>query len=258
MPSDTQEGTPPTHGRSPSPGEKRPASEITDSDPEGGVSTVCNNARTYIIPRTCDSTNDEPTDPTTSNNDKTGSASSSSEESRPASPKLDDIPTIDEQVAEVNALMTAPLKDGQKGFVISMAWLKKVLARTTAHADHTDKGPLQGDVGPVNNLNIMLDTDPATPSFKDETGETFVPMRPGLHDSLDFAIIPQNGWDLIQKWYGLADQSPDFHHFQVGQSRRGDHPNHLETNHQTICQDPGQSPDELPKMVEGCQRADWY
>ncbi|KAF4760660.1 hypothetical protein HAV15_005894 [Penicillium sp. str.  len=222
MPSDTQEGTPPTHGRSPSPGEKRPASEITDSDPEGGVSTVCNNARTYIIPRTCDSTNDEPTDPTTSSNDKTGSASSSGEESRPASPKLDDIPTIDEQVAEVNALMTAPLKDGRKGFVVSMAWLKKVLARTTAHADHTDKGPLEGDVGPVNNLNIMLDTDPATPSFKDETGETFVPMRPGLHDSLDFAIIPQHGWDLILKWYGLADQSPVIIRYAHNTSQPGD------------------------------------
>ncbi|OQE95619.1 hypothetical protein PENNAL_c0002G04706 [Penicillium nalgiovense] len=208
MPSDTREGTPPTHGRSPSPGEKRPASEITDSDPEGGVSTISNNTRTYIIPRTCDGTNDEPTNPTTSSHDKTESAPSAGEQSGPASPKSDDIPTIDEQVAEVNALMTAPLKEGQKGFVVSMAWLKKVLARTAAHADHTDKGSLEGDIGPVNNLNIILDTDPATPSFKDETGETFVPMRPGLHDALDFAIIPQHGWDLIQKWYGLADQSP--------------------------------------------------
>ncbi|CAI7655408.1 unnamed protein product [Penicillium glandicola] len=208
MPSDTREGTPPTHGRSPSPGEKRPASEITDSDPEGGVSTVFTNTRTYIIPRTCDGTNDEPTYSTTSGDDKTGAASSADGQSRAASPKSDDIPTIDEQVAEVNALMKAPLKDGQKGFVVSMAWLKKVLARTTAHADHTDKGSLEGDIGPVNNLNIMLDTDPATPSFKDETGEMFVPMRPGLHDALDFAIIPQHGWDLILKWYGLADQSP--------------------------------------------------
>ncbi|KOS43911.1 hypothetical protein ACN38_g5213, partial [Penicillium nordicum] len=223
MPSDTREGTPPTHGRSPSPGEKRPASEITDSDPEGGVSTVCNNARTYIIPRTCDGTHDESTDPTTSSNDKAEPASSAGDQSRPASPpKSDEIPTIDEQVAEVNALMAAPLKDGQKGFVVSMAWLKKVLARTTAHADHIDKGPLEGDVGPVNNLNIMLDTDPATPSFKDETGETFVPMRPGLHDSLDFAIIPQHGWDLIQKWYGLADQSPVIIRYAHNTSQPGD------------------------------------
>ncbi|KAJ5499354.1 Peptidase C19 ubiquitin carboxyl-terminal hydrolase 2 [Penicillium expansum] len=222
MPSDTREGTPPTHGRSPSPGEKRPASEITDSDPEGGVSTVGNNARTYIIPRTCDDTNNESTDPITSSNDKTGSASSAGEQSRPASPKSGDLPTIDEQVAEVNALMEAPLKDGQKGFVVSMAWLKKVLARTTAHADHTDKGSLDGDIGPVNNLNIMLDTDPATPSFKDETGEMFVPMRPGLHDALDFAIIPQHGWDLIQKWYGLADQSPVIIRYAHNTSQPGD------------------------------------
>ncbi|KAI3229285.1 hypothetical protein DTO012A9_8635 [Penicillium roqueforti] len=221
MPSDTREGTPPTHGRSPSPGEKRPASEITDSDPEGGVSTGFNPTRTYIIPRTCDGTNDEPPYPTTSSNEKTGPASSAGERSRPASPKSDDIPTIDDQVAEVNALMTAPLKDGQKGFVVSMAWLKKVLARTTAHADHTDKGPLE-DVGPVDNMNIMLDTDPATPTFKDETGEVFVPMRPGLHDALDFAIIPQHGWDLIQKWYGLADQSPIIIRYAHNTNQPGD------------------------------------
>ncbi|OQE02724.1 hypothetical protein PENVUL_c039G03945 [Penicillium vulpinum] len=222
MPSDTREGTPPTHGRSPSPGEKRPASEITDSDPEGGVSTGFTNARTYIIPRTCDGINDEPTYPTTSSNEITGSASSTDDQSRPASPKSDDIPTIDDQVTEVNALMKAPLKDGQKGFVVSMAWLKKVLARTTAHADHTDKGSLDGDIGPVNNLNIMLDTDPATPSFKDETGEMFVPMRPGLHDALDFAIIPQHGWELIQKWYGLADQSPVIIRYAHNTSQPGD------------------------------------
>ncbi|KGO77529.1 Peptidase C19, ubiquitin carboxyl-terminal hydrolase 2 [Penicillium italicum] len=222
MPSDTQEGTPPTHGRSPSPGEKRPASEITDSDPEGGVSTVCNNTRTYIIPRTCDDTNNESTDPMASSNDRTGPESSAGEQSRPASPKSGDTPTIDEQVAEVNALMEEPLKNGQKGFVVSMAWLKKVLARTTAHADHTDKGSLDGDVGPVNNLNIMLDTDPATPSFKDEAGEMFVPMRPGLHDALDFAIIPQHGWDLILKWYGLADQSPVIIRYAHNTSQPGD------------------------------------
>ncbi|CAP80915.1 Pc12g12880, partial [Penicillium rubens Wisconsin 54-1255] len=222
MPSDTREGTPPTHGRSPSPGEKRPASEITDSDPEGGVSTVPNNTRTYIIPRTCDGTSDESTNPTTLSNGKTESVPSADEQSRPASPKSDDTPTIDEQVAEVNALMTAPLKEGQKGFVVSMAWLKKVLARTAAHADHTDKGSLEGDIGPVNNLNIMLDTDPATPNFKDETGETFVPMRPGLHDALDFAIIPQHGWDLIQKWYGLADQSPVIIRYAHNISQPGD------------------------------------
>ncbi|KAG0160963.1 hypothetical protein PDIDSM_8495 [Penicillium digitatum] len=222
MPSDTREGTPPSHGRSPSPGEKRPASEVTDSEPEGGVSTACNTVRTYIIPRTYDDTKNESTDPTTSSNDKTRPESLAGEQPGPASPTSSDIPTIDEQVAEVNALMEAPLKDGQKGFVVSMAWLKKVLARTTVHADHMDEGSLEGDVGPVNNLNIMLDTDPATPVFKDETGENFVPLRPGLHDALDFAIIPEHGWDLIQKWYGLADQSPVIIRYAHNTSQPGD------------------------------------
>ncbi|KAJ5773808.1 Peptidase C19 ubiquitin carboxyl-terminal hydrolase 2 [Penicillium paradoxum] len=208
MPSDTREGTPPTNGRSPSPGEKRPASEITDSDPEGGVSTTAfaSNARNENIPRTSDAASD--IYPTPSSNGNAGSSLSDDEKSTPGSPDPKGIPTVDEQVAEVNALMQTPLKDGQKGYVVSMNWLKKVLARTTAHADHNDKESLEADVGPVNNLNIMLDTDQALPSVKDETGELFVPMRPGLHEALDFTVIPQHGWQLIQKWYGLADQSP--------------------------------------------------
>jgi ubiquitin carboxyl-terminal hydrolase 4/11/15 len=208
MPSDAREGTPPIDGRSPSPGEKRPASEIVDSDPEGGVSTTAftGNPRNGVTPRTHDSLDD--TYPTPSSDGKTEYSPSANEKSAPGSPKADDLPTVDEQVAQVNALMQAPLKEGQKGYVISMSWLKQVLARTTSHADHVDKACLEADVGPVNNLNIMLDTDQALPPLKDETGETFVPMRPGLHDALDFTVIPSHGWELIQKWYGIAEESP--------------------------------------------------
>lgn len=222
MPSDTREGSPPSNGRSPSPGEKRPASEITDSDPEGGVSTTAfaGNARNQSIPRTSDTAGD--TYPTPSSNGNPGSSLSDDEKSTPSSPKPNGIPTIDEQVTEVNALMQAPLKDGQKGYVVSMGWLKKVLARTTAHADHDDKESLEAEIGPVNNLNIVLDTDQALPTFQDETGELFVPLRPGLHDALDFAVIPQHGWDLIQKWYGLADQSPVIIRYAHNISQPGD------------------------------------
>ncbi|KAJ5550357.1 Peptidase C19 ubiquitin carboxyl-terminal hydrolase 2, partial [Penicillium sp. DV-2018c] len=224
MPSDAREGTPPTDVRSPSPGEKRPASEIVDSDPEGGVST-----NDFDTPLRVTSTTyceyDERYKNRLASYDGAGSplpSEKSEPESPKSSPKSDDLPTVDEQVAQVNALMQAPLKEGQKGYAISMSWLKQVLARTTSHADHADQASLGAGVGPVNNLNIMLDTDHGLPPLKDENGETFVPLKPGLHDALDFTVIPQHGWDLIQKWYGIAEDSPVIVRYAHNVSQAGD------------------------------------
>ncbi|KAJ6090348.1 hypothetical protein N7486_009163 [Penicillium sp. IBT 16267x] len=148
-------------GREPSPGEKRPASEIEDSDLKGGVSTGGKGA------------------------------------SNP----------IDDQVAKVSELIAKPLKDGQKGFVISYSWLQKVFARSSTHADKASKDALDSELGPVDNTDIVLDIGPKD-DLKDEQGDVYVPMRPGLQFGEDYEIAPQEAWDLIMKWYGIADGSP--------------------------------------------------
>ncbi|OJJ47293.1 hypothetical protein ASPZODRAFT_64832, partial [Penicilliopsis zonata CBS 506.65] len=118
-----------------------------------------------------------------------------------------DLPSIDDQVAHVTRFMMMPLQEKQKGYVISSAWLRRVLSRSSTHAETGDKTATEGEIGPVDNSDLVLVTDPVT-SFKDETGEPFVPMRPGLQISEDYEIVPQEAWDLIMKWYGLASQSP--------------------------------------------------
>ena len=168
MPPDPQGATPSTNGvgRSPSPGEKRRASDIADPEPEGGMAMDA----------------------------RDGDGESN--------------PSIDAQVDQVFELTVQPVKDGQKGYVISMPWLKKVLARTSKYADRADKESLESELGPVDNSDIVLDLGPAGRDFKDEAGDPFVPLRPGLQLSEDFEIVPQEAWDLIIKWYGLAPQSP--------------------------------------------------
>ncbi|KAJ6008232.1 hypothetical protein N7540_012208 [Penicillium herquei] len=148
-----------------SPGSKRPASEISDSDPEGGVSMAVE--------------------------DETVVSSS-----------------IDDKVAQVSALMIKPLKNGQKSFVISSKWLKKVFARSSTHADKADKESLESELGPVDNTDIVLDIGPQENGLKDHRGESYVPMRPGLQHGEHYEIVPQEAWDLIMKWYGLAIGSP--------------------------------------------------
>ena len=137
-----------------------------------------------------------------------------SEESRARSNSFShsnhDIPSIDEQVATVMGLMSETPTENAKGYIVSANWLKRVLARSSnaPAREHVDKTDAEGEVGPVDNSDLVLVTDPETTSFKDELGHPFVPLRPGLQMSDDYEIIPEKAWNLILKWYGLSKDSP--------------------------------------------------
>ncbi|KAL4909961.1 hypothetical protein BDW74DRAFT_144111 [Aspergillus multicolor] len=126
-----------------------------------------------------------------------------------ASVSPDERPSYDDQVAQVTRFMMLPLQEGQKGYVVSMSWMKRVLSRSSTHADNKfDKTATEGEIGPVDNSDLVLVTDPVNTGLKDERGEPFIPLRPGLTYQEDYEVVPQDGWDLIMKWYGLAEQSP--------------------------------------------------
>ncbi|WEW57010.1 ubiquitin C-terminal hydrolase [Emydomyces testavorans] len=120
-----------------------------------------------------------------------------------------EIPSLDEQVATVMQLVLQPPKEKQRGYIVSGSWLKRVLSRTSKGPmrDMSDTAASEGEIGPIDNSDLVLVTDPAT-LFKDEAGEPFVPLRPGLQITEDFEIFPQEAWDLVVKWYGLSKDSP--------------------------------------------------
>jgi ubiquitin carboxyl-terminal hydrolase 4/11/15 len=134
----------------------------------------------------------------------------------------DERPSYDDQVAKVTCMMMQPLKEDQKGYIVSMSWLKRVLARSATHADKGDKSALEGEVGPVDNSDLVLVTDPINTGFRDERDQPFIPLRPGLQYSEDFEIVPEEGWDLIMQWYGLADQSPAIVRYAHNTNASGD------------------------------------
>ena len=122
-----------------------------------------------------------------------------------------EVPSIDDQIREVTSLVTAGTpREGQKGFVISSKWLSRVLARGSdaADSDKYGKGAREGPIGPVDNNGIELVMDASLGGLKDEKEEPFVPLKPGLNMNEDFEIIPEQAWDLVIKWYGLAQGSP--------------------------------------------------
>ena len=129
---------------------------------------------------------------------------------RQAVVSADDLLPIDEQIKRVQDMAMVPMQAGQKGYVVSMRWLSRVLSRGSHDSgkDAYGKEAKEGPIGPVDNTGLNVVKDPLSGDFKDEAGEPYIPLRPGLQLSEDFEILPQEAWDLIIKWYGLAQGSP--------------------------------------------------
>lgn len=123
------------------------------------------------------------------------------------------IPSIDDQITQVMQLATEEsLKEGQKGYIVSSRWLTRVLSRGSRDAgkgkDKYGKDAREGAIGPVDNSGIDIITDPMAGTFKDERGDPFIPMKPGMQIGEDFEILPETAWNLIISWYGMAKGSP--------------------------------------------------
>ena len=130
--------------------------------------------------------------------------------SEAASNVQEKLPSIDDQIARVMQLVQQPMKDKQKGYIISQKWLTRVQSRGTEalQKGKLAKDAMEGDIGPVDNTGLDLVTDPSSSGFEDEEGQPFIPLKPGLQMVEDFEVIPQEAWDQIIKWYGLARGSP--------------------------------------------------
>ncbi|KAL8918260.1 MAG: hypothetical protein Q9172_005494 [Xanthocarpia lactea] len=121
-----------------------------------------------------------------------------------------DIPPIDNQIGQVMELVNHPLREGQKGFVVSYRWLSRVMVRGSNPdlVARFGKEAAEGPIGPVDNSDIEMVIDQSMKNLKDEKGQPFVPLRPELSIGEDFEILPEEAWDLMTRWYGLAQGSP--------------------------------------------------
>lgn len=61
--------------------------------------------------------------------------------------------SLDEQVVQIMTLHEALPQDGQKGYVVSMWWLSRVLSRVSDSKQFGpfDKSASEGEIGPINN-----------------------------------------------------------------------------------------------------------
>ncbi|KAK6381946.1 hypothetical protein LTS17_003831 [Exophiala oligosperma] len=129
------------------------------------------------------------------------------------------IPPIDDQIAKVTQLIDKELHDGQKGYVLSKKWYQRVQARSShaGEAGKIDKSATEGEVGPVDCSDLAMVIEEST-RLVDQEGEPYVPLRPGLTLSDDFVILPQDAWDMVISWYGLAKDSPVITRYAIDES----------------------------------------
>ncbi|EXJ95222.1 ubiquitin thiolesterase [Capronia coronata CBS 617.96] len=141
-------------------------------------------------------------------------------------PTATSLPSIDEQIAKVTQLAQQELQDGQKGYVISAKWLRRVQARGShvGEAAKIEKSATEGEVGPIDNSDVAMVMEEST-RLLDEAGEPYVPLRPGLTLGEDYEIFPQEAWDLIVSWYGIAKDSPIITRYAHNWSEPGAIPN---------------------------------
>jgi ubiquitin carboxyl-terminal hydrolase 4/11/15 len=121
-----------------------------------------------------------------------------------------DVPSVDEQVSTVMAMMAENLEEGQEGYVVSETWLERVFARTTEGKNRPKEysvGATEGPIGPVDNSELV-DLEALRTPLVDQSGAAFTPLRKGLMLHQDLEVVPAKAWELVVRWYGLKEGSP--------------------------------------------------
>jgi ubiquitin carboxyl-terminal hydrolase 4/11/15 len=116
------------------------------------------------------------------------------------------LPSIDEQVSEVMQLSLKQLEHGDRGNVVSVRWLQRVMARTTEELSGTKfpKAAREGEIGPVDNSDIVPANAFDEPILHDINGHPYIPLKQGLTMEEDFMVLPDDAWGKIIGWYGIA------------------------------------------------------
>jgi len=120
------------------------------------------------------------------------------------------LPSVDEQVARVMAIMGNGPRDGQEGYVVPEQWLARVWSRTsekTHSPGEFSKDATVGPIGPVDN-SALVDRSAMERDLVDQQGNEFVPLSKSLQLGQDYEILPAAAWELVLGWHGLKEGSP--------------------------------------------------
>ncbi|KAH8805658.1 ubiquitin carboxyl-terminal hydrolase-like protein [Xylogone sp. PMI_703] len=181
---------------------KRPASDLennegqTEQADDVKMEGVDESSQTSAVPRagSVDMLREEVASPS--------SSVSTLQNSETKNPETD-IPSIDYQIKTVTSLCQAALqnqaKEGDKVYLVSRRWLKRVQDRSSEARQNSKEEP-EGEIGPIDNSDIIKQR------IKDSDGQDFVQLKPGSGTDA-FELFPEDAWNLVVEWYGLMPGS---------------------------------------------------
>lgn len=111
------------------------------------------------------------------------------------------MPSLMEQVKIIETLLQAfreaPVKDGDKAYLVSRTWVDKALAlRSGADKNSNDDG--NAVLGPIDNSDIIEEQS------TDSSNQSFTRLKPGA-DLEDFELFTEDAWNMVIDWYGIKE-----------------------------------------------------
>lgn len=116
----------------------------------------------------------------------------------------------EEQVRHVEMLAAKQLDEGDRGVVVSSKWLARVQSRTPEGLKNGEypKDAREGDVGPLDNSDIVPEGAFTGPFLPDPAGQDFIPLKPGLSVGSEIQVLPFEAHGYIIGAYGYKETKP--------------------------------------------------
>lgn len=116
---------------------------------------------------------------------------------------------IDEQVRRVQDMGSRQIDEGSRGVVISNTWLQRVLSRSTEglRNNQYSKEAREGNVGPLDNSDIVPKGAFEGPYLQDAEKADFIPLKPNLRMDEDISVLPFEAYGYIIGTYGCINPS---------------------------------------------------
>ncbi|KAK0389430.1 hypothetical protein NLU13_3005 [Sarocladium strictum] len=111
------------------------------------------------------------------------------------------MPPLLEQIKIIETLLKAfreaPVKAGDKAFIVSRSWVDRALSL------RDESGKVASDVGgttlgPIDNSDIIEEQS------KDSSDQPFTRLKPGSGLE-EFELFPEDAWNMVIEWYGIKE-----------------------------------------------------
>lgn len=102
-------------------------------------------------------------------------------------------PTGQEQLDRIRPMKNLPLHTGDVWYLVSRKWYRRWDAACTERRDSDPAEKLDVPIGPIDNSDLL---DPDSTSF--------VRLKSGINEHVDYEMLPEEGWKLLVAWYGSS------------------------------------------------------